>query len=154
TVLWHTWNPLLLTPAVSKGLSAPIKLFREGSITMEVSDGSPPVRIGADAAGKYDCGDRRANMAIGLAWDPNGRMAVLTLGEGDPVPAPLTGPDDTVPWQYCPVAVPTTIPNVAINEWGLTPVYAPFPPTELFDPSLGKQIILGKRVFDLTPPRP
>ena len=84
----------------------------------------------------YDCGDRHAKLGIELR-DLNGQLSLQAIPTG-------IQPPDSTRWVTCPVRSPT---DITPGAW--TTISSALPPSELFDRSIGKEIVIGKRSFVL-----
>jgi hypothetical protein len=123
---WNTWNMLSYAPQVVNGLHGKAELDRTGYLDQGC----------VSALKQPDCGTRHANWIVGLLLRQD-KLAVTGGQFG-------VQPPDSTRWVTCPVSSP---PEVVAGEW--TSIEAPLPARELFDPSLGKQIVLGKKSFTL-----
>jgi hypothetical protein len=124
-VYWNTWDPLLFSPAVTRGLIAKVDLNRMGYL----KEGCQPV-------GKPDCGVRHANWGITLT-DRLDRLGLAAAPSG-------AQPRDSARWVTCKASAS---PDLTPGEW--TSLTSRLPAREIFDPAFGKQIVIAKRDYPL-----
>lgn len=86
--------------------------------------------------GPYDCGDRSRDFGLALGYE-RGRIEPRFE---DSILAPLTDVD----YRKCPIHAD---PKVEVN--GFTRVSQALPAKDLFDRSLGRHIVIGRRTFTL-----
>ena len=85
-----------------------------------------------------DCGVRRSNFSIGIAWWPDARLGGIILNQSLFVPLPL--------FRNCPVTG-FAFPNVLTASTGGHEIVARIPARDLFDRGLRKHIVRARGQF-------